>query len=235
MFESISDILFRDTYFGPLKTRKRAVEDDSPEEFTFESESHRLVGYLEVEHLACIDSHNWDLHWNVKLGSHLKILTNDVIFLFYWRFAIQEGKTITVPSYMLTCLPPLIPIYRRLYRRYESWPFDLITKCETIRTVNEQLRKFQPSSDLLILKSNLPRLLVEINSKPRPEDLIRMLLTGAAIIRLANKFLDTFTAKNFVLFAIYMGDNGKAIRYSLFQEPNNPVVCCTLYMAQFAS
>jgi hypothetical protein len=102
-------------------------------------------------------------------------------------------------------------------------------KCETIENESEQLRKYQPRSDFFISKLNLPRLLVEVNSKPKkewPEDLVRMLLTGAAIVRFANGFLDAFmVAKNFVLFAIYIWDNGKVSRYSLFQEPNNPEVC----------
>jgi hypothetical protein len=63
---------------------------------------------------------------------------------------------------------------------------------------------------------------VVINSNPKkelPDDLIRMLLEGAVIVRFANKFLDTFMAqKDFVLFAIYVWDNGQVTRYSLFQE-----------------
>jgi hypothetical protein len=98
---------------------------------------------------------------------------------FFHDFAFQIGSTTTVLKYALTCLRPLITIYRRLYRSDQSWPFDLIMKRESIRTVNEQLRKFRPRSDLLVSKSTLPRLLVEVNSKPkkeRPEDLVRMLL-----------------------------------------------------------
>jgi hypothetical protein len=132
-------------------------------------------------------------------------------------------------------LYPLVAIYRRPYRDNWSWPFNLITKCGTTRA-EEQLRKFQPRSDFLISKSNLPRLLVEVNSKPksdRPEDLIRMLVTGAAIVRFANGFLDRFMeAKNFVLCAMYIWDNGKVTRYSLFQDPGNPEVCWTLYVTK---
>jgi hypothetical protein len=60
-----------------------------------------------------------------------------------------------------------------------------------------------------------------------------MLLTGAAIVRFANRFLDTFMAKeDFVLLAIYIRDNGKVSRYSLFQVLNNPVVCWALYITK---
>jgi hypothetical protein len=80
-------------------------------------------------------------------------------------------------------------------------------ECKDKQPVYEQLRQYQPRSDLLVLKPNLPRLLVEVNSKPQkewPEDLVRMLLLGGAIVRFANKFVDRFMEKkNFVLFAIY--------------------------------
>ena len=153
--------------------------------------------------------------------------------------AFQTGSTITVLTCALTYLPPSITIYRRLYRGKQPWPFHLIIKCEAIQDKKEQLRKFTPRSDLLVSKSNLPRLIVEVNSKPKtdwPEDLVRMLVTGAAIVRFANKFLDTFMAnRDFVLFAIYIWDNGKATRYLLFQEgPNNPEVCWSLYITMLA-
>jgi hypothetical protein len=50
---------------------------------------------------------------------------------------------------------------------------------------------------------------MEVNPKPRkdrPEDVVRMLLMGAAVVRFANKFSDRFivaTGKKLVLFAIY--------------------------------
>src|SRR5712675_371347 len=104
--------------------------------------------------------------------------------------------------------------YRCLYISHQSWPFNIITKCETI-PVSHQIRTYQPRSDLLISKSksSLPRLLIEVNSKPQkgwPEDLIQMLLRGATIVRFANTFLDVFKEKkDFVFFAIYVWDNGK--------------------------
>ena len=120
-------------------------------------------------------------------------------------------------------------IYRGLYRSTQSWPFSLITACADIRPAHEQLRRYQPRSDLVVLKSNLPRLLVEVNSKPKkewPEDLIGMLLQGAAVVRFANNFLDRLKEKkNFVLFAMYIWENAEVTRYSLFQKPNDPAVC----------
>jgi hypothetical protein len=57
-----------------------------------------------------------------------------------------------------------------------------------------------------------------------------MLLMGAAVVRFANTFLDKFMeAKDFVLFAMYIWDDGRVTRYSLFQGPNNQV-CWSLYI-----
>jgi hypothetical protein len=132
----------------------------------------------------------------------------NAMFLYY--FAFQQGGTTTILT------------------SNNSWPFSLITKCEGIQPVHEELRQYRPRSDLLVLKSSLPRLLMEVNSKPKkewPEDLIRILLQGAAIVRFANKFLDKFMEnEDFVLCAIYIWDHGKATRYSLFQKSNNPEV-----------
>jgi len=111
-------------------------------------------------------------------------------------------------------------------------------ECEDSRPVHEQLRQYQPRSALLVLISKLLRLLVEVNSKPKkdwPEDLIRMLLMGGAIVRFANKFLDRFNEnENFVLIAIYIWETGEVTHYSLFQEPNNRAVCWVSYLTKLA-
>ena len=53
-----------------------------------------------------------------------------------------------------------------------------------------------------------------------------MLVQGAAIVRFANIFLNTFKAKkSFVLVAIYVYDDGRATRNSLFQQQNDRTVC----------
>ena len=143
------------------------LEDGSPEESTFETESHRWAGRLEVIHLAYVASGDWARFWRGELGMTLDEPLMNAIFFQY--FVLHAGRTITVLTYALTCLSRLVTIYRHLYRRNQPWPFNLIAKCESIGTVNEQLRKFQPSSDLLVLKSNLPRLIVQVNSKPRGE------------------------------------------------------------------
>jgi hypothetical protein len=177
-----------------------------------------------------------------EIGKDLKGTVDEYDLLppFRWsRFPIgQQYHRSNVRAHLLACLPPLIAIYRRLYRGKQPWPIHLIMKCEPISDEKEQLGKFRPRSDLLVSKSSLPRLLVEVNSKPkkdRPEDLVRMLLTGAAIVRLANIFLDRFMVfKNFVFCAMYVWDSGEVSRYSLYQEFNNPDVCWTSYISKLA-
>jgi hypothetical protein len=97
---------------------------------------------------------------------------------------------------------------------------------------HERLRNYTPRSDFLIATSTLPRLLVEVNStkmKDWPPDLIRMLLSGASVVRFTNDFLEEFrTKKQFVLVAIFIEQDGEATRYLLYQLKNDrdKVVCC---------
>src|SRR6266404_973693 len=77
-------------------------------------------------------------------------------------------------------LPCLRSLHLIVYRGNVSWPFKLIMKCSNVND-DEQLRTFRPSSDFILLQSKLPRLLVEVNSKPKsdwPEVLVGMLLMG---------------------------------------------------------
>jgi len=62
-------------------------------------------------------------------------------------------------------------------------------------------------------------------------DLIRMLTTGAFIVRFANRFLGAFKGKkDFVLCAVFIWDSGMATRYSLFlgERLDDDAVCCPL-------
>ena len=113
---------------------------------------------------------------------------------------------------------------------------QLIVQCAA-NVPDDDLRVYNPRSDFLLAKSTLPRLLVEVNSISTtmdwPEDRIRMLLSGASIVRFTNKFLRTFQEdKKFVLVAIFIRQNGEAIRHTLFQRANVPSVCCTFYTSK---
>jgi len=111
-------------------------------------------------------------------------------------------------------------------------PLQLIVQCAA-NVPNDDLRVYNPRSDFLLAKSTLPRLLVEVNCTGMgidwPEDLIRMLLSGASIVRFTNKFLKPFREhKKFILVAIFIRNTGEANRYNLFQlENDKKSVCCT--------
>jgi hypothetical protein len=71
IYKGIEDNSFLEEYFGPLK--RTPFEGQSPEEFTFENESHRTAKKPEVLHLACIATYDWKRHWNGGgLGTNLK-------------------------------------------------------------------------------------------------------------------------------------------------------------------
>jgi hypothetical protein len=143
--------------------------------------------------------------------------------IFFWQFTfnVPEDDMTTTQLYVLF-LPSFNCDLASSLQRSHSVAFNLTTKCVSVQPLNDQLRKYRPCSDFLILKSTLPRLLVEVNSTTEttgwPKDLIRMLLQGAAIVRFANTFLDTFKGrKDFVLVAIYIWNNGKATCHILFR------------------
>ncbi|KAJ8509387.1 hypothetical protein ONZ45_g8431 [Pleurotus djamor] len=105
----------------------------------------------------------------------------------------------------------------------QPWPFRLIIAMHPSPTY-PQLRSFQPRSDFALLRDNLPRLIVEINStggkvNPTfPPDYIRMLLCGASLVRFANQHLDAYRArKTFVLVAIFMHNEGTVDWHTMFQ------------------
>jgi len=216
-----------DAYF-----ERMAIRDESPEEFTFESESHddsprRNAREDEVDHLAYIARRDWELGWNAQPGDKLKELAMSGMFFQY--FAADVGTDIFAQMYALTSFP--CPLQLIVYRGNRSWPFKIIMKCPT-DPVEKQLRTYKPVSDFMIAKSNIPRLLVEVNSRPReewPSNLVRMILMGAAVVRFANRFLTRFAGR-FVLFAMYIWDDGKVTRYSLFQKQCNQSVCWTSYV-----
>ncbi|KAF8501599.1 hypothetical protein F5888DRAFT_1248949 [Russula emetica] len=97
IFKVIRNLRFLDAYFGRLE--RRTVEDVSPEESTFESESEsqRLAGYLEVGHLVSIASGKWERYWRGTLGNYLKepLMTG----LFFQDFALHAGGSITAQTY----------------------------------------------------------------------------------------------------------------------------------------
>jgi hypothetical protein len=107
-------------------------------------------------------------------------------------------------------------------------------KCEDPESSrrDEELRKYCPRSDFCILNSGLPRLLIEVHStssSSTKQDLIRMVIMGASIVRFANNFVEAYKKeKSFVLCAIYVSDTGEVTLHTLFQfpPPNSKQVGC---------
>jgi hypothetical protein len=108
-----------------------------------------------------------------------------------------------------------------------------------VQSTQEQLRTFKPRNALVILKSTLPRLLVDVQSTRTdkvPPELARMLLEGAAIVRFANISLDAFKAKkDFILVTAFVWNDGTVFQYSLFQQQYDNAVRRTLYISEHAS
>ena len=82
-------------------------------------------------HLAYISSVDWELFWHGGIGKDLKGTVDECDLLPGGQyFAPHAGRTITALTYVLTYLPPLVTIFIVIYRRNQSWHFNLITKCE---------------------------------------------------------------------------------------------------------
>ncbi len=146
----------------------------SREEFTFEANLRGLPGISRW--------HN--SHISPRNGRFIKGTVDDCDILP--GFALHADSTVNVCAHLLASV-----VYDLsssiIYRSNQSWPFNLITKCETVR--REEQLKFHPLSDFFVSKSMLPRHLVEVNSKSKkdwPEDLVRMLLPCAVLICKAN-------------------------------------------------
>ncbi len=119
--------------------------------------------------------------------------------------------------------------------------FVLSCQAPEVAGGKKEYRTYAPKSDFLVSRSRLPRLLVEIQSQMSggssgsssdfPEDMVRMLLQGASVVRTANGFLDAFKDKNFVLIAFYIFADGKVSRFILYQSGTHPKrkVCCSSY------
>ncbi|KAH9003154.1 kinase-like domain-containing protein [Lactarius hatsudake] len=101
----------------------------------------------------------------------------------------------------------------------ELWPFELIIQ------VKKFYHTYQPKSDFVALKFDLPRMAVEVGSTLLGQSAVdhhRMLIQGASVVRFANTTLDTYkTEKNFVFVAIYISVYGQAHRYVLYQRKDS--------------
>jgi len=177
---------------------------------------------------ACV---RWEKLWQEPYGHDLKEDAANSIFFHRFILGVPEDEKTIAELCVLICMSPLITIWRPLYRSKYPWPLRLIVN-RSAEPVHKRLRDYTPRSDFLIATSTLLRLLVEINSTGRkawPPDLIRMLLSGAFVVRFSNEFLEQFrTGKQFVLVAIFIQQTCQATRYLLYQLENDSgqAVCC---------
>jgi hypothetical protein len=97
-----------------------------------------------------------------------------------------------------------------------SWPFMLLVEVDRI------YHTYGPRSDFLVLKFDVPRVAVEVNSQSPdrpPVDHHRVILQGASIVRFANTSLNAYKKeKNFIFVAIFISDNGAVARYLLYEK-----------------
>ncbi|KAH9057593.1 hypothetical protein EDB87DRAFT_1015282 [Lactarius vividus] len=139
------------------------------------------------------------------------------------EISISSKKT-TSMEHHFECLPSNItsdgPRFAVKFGQ-ESWPFPMIVRTGSLGT-DHHYRTYKPKNSFLVLKSGLPRVAVEVNSRPLDQpaaDHHRLVLHGASIVRFANAFLDAYQEqRDFVFVAIFIGDTGLADRYFLYQR-----------------
>ncbi|KAH8930679.1 hypothetical protein BT69DRAFT_1234978 [Atractiella rhizophila] len=102
----------------------------------------------------------------------------------------------------------------------KSWPICLYP-CTPESSNNPAMQyKYQPRSDFQIRQHGIPQVLVEIQSKKTGEDRIRMLLQGAAVVRVVQHGIKSDAAKPHILIAYYITNELVAQQYILCVDPN---------------
>ncbi|KAH8976367.1 kinase-like domain-containing protein [Lactarius akahatsu] len=165
-----------------------------------------VVVKQEVIHVGQISSLYFGEHWELRNDGNTRLFKEcDANWLFFYTIALQ-----------IKSRPSSITPRLSVKLGQESWPFSLIIK------VDELYHVYKPKSDFLVLKFDLPRMAVEVNSTLLGQSAVdhhRMMIQGASVVRFANTTLDTYkNEKNFVFVAIYISGNGQADRYLLYQK-----------------
>jgi hypothetical protein len=99
----------------------------------------------------------------------------------------------------------------------QNWPLALALDVPPVQY------RYTPRSDFCIVLNDLPVLLLEVNSQRSEGDDCRMLLQAASVVRLVNAFLCD-KSPDFVVKAIYIGENFIAIEYTVFQTEKVPTI-----------
>ncbi|KAH9064005.1 hypothetical protein EDB87DRAFT_1681132 [Lactarius vividus] len=180
----------------------------------------------EVFHLGQISSLYRAKHWETRKNRNTRPFKEcDANWLFFYTIANYIDSH---PSRVAT--DGTLRLSAKLGQ--ESWPFSLVVK------VGEVYHTYKLKSDFLVLKFDLPRMAVEVNSTSPGQSAVdyhRLMIQGASVVRFANTTLDTYKKeKNFVFVAIYISGNAEADRYVLYQRKGSDKVYCDLRTFTFA-
>ncbi|KAH9064008.1 hypothetical protein EDB87DRAFT_1575297 [Lactarius vividus] len=180
----------------------------------------------EVFHLGQISSLYRAKHWETRKNRNTRPFKEcDANWLFFYTIANYIDSH---PSRLAT--DGTLRLSAKLGQ--ESWPFSLVVK------VGEVYHTYKLKSDFLVLKFDLPRMAVEVNSTSPGQSAVdyhRLMIQGASVVRFANTTLDTYKKeKNFVFVAIYISGNAEADRYVLYQRKGSDKVYCDSRTFTFA-
>jgi hypothetical protein len=110
---------------------------------------------------------------------------------------------------------------------HSDWPFSLIVDANAIEREGKHYR-YTPRSDFHLSVDCLVSLLVEVQSEKSEGDRYRMLLQAACVARLGRQLLDDDESKPFIVVALYVKNNGTALRNLVFQPDRlDPNVCAS--------
>ncbi|KAH9015370.1 hypothetical protein EDB85DRAFT_2156742 [Lactarius pseudohatsudake] len=131
----------------------------------------------------------------------------------------KGNKERHVYSILSRCTDLSPPLANTTFRFGTPWAFGLAVK---VPHESSHLFQYVPRSDFSISLSDLPHLLLEVNSDAeKKRDMNRMLLQASCLVRLGNALLAN-SQTSFFVKAIYIDGEYEAIEYTLFQRGTKP-------------
>ncbi|KAL0952274.1 hypothetical protein HGRIS_006564 [Hohenbuehelia grisea] len=164
-----------------------------------EGAMNRAAGIPEVVHAMSLVTCPWENLWSDPKGPQVNESLMHAMYFY---------------TFYLNC-----PGDRHFNAKMSNspWPFRLLVQRASERVT------YQPRSDFSVWTGDFPRLLVEVDSftvaSKWPQDCIRLALSGASVVRLANGFVEPFMEKkNFCLDTIFVRFDGVLTWYTMFQD-----------------
>ena len=96
------------------------------------------------------------------------------------------------------------------------WPFPPFVR------VGEEYFTYRPRSDFLVLKFDLPRVAVEVDTLSQEKDKHHLMVQAVSMVRYANTLRAYKEKKSFIFVAIFISHKALAERYLLFQQGEEP-------------